>query len=332
MKNDQPFRESVTRQEAKHQIYKEALGCPFSNFRGVRTGFKSCPTATFVLKKAFNIDDLASFQDFSFQRKYKKADGTEVIDILRGKLRGVRTVYGGEASASFSDEWTRIVKIEGCDYRVSGEMILEWLGMYGEVLSELVEDVFEDDEDSEGDNTTGIYSVKMGLNCNIPQLLPMDGRRIKIYYRNIIKLCTSCFGQHGRRDCKEKKAKWIEYVADFIKSNPQIDPALYGRWMMILEREKRQKQIDDQHYRSKQPSKKAAPEGINDGVGLSQTEEAPKGIEASTLPREEQQTETSLVKPKPEDFNLPANAEDWNLLVAKLVELGLSNKKSKHEP
>jgi hypothetical protein len=70
---------------------------------------------------------------------------------------------------------TRIVKIEGCDYRVSDEMILEWLGMYGEVFSELVEDVFEGDEDSEGDHTTGIYSVKMRLNCNIPQLLPKSG-------------------------------------------------------------------------------------------------------------------------------------------------------------
>jgi hypothetical protein len=95
---------------------------------------------------------------------------------------------------------------------------------------------------------------------------------------------------------------------------------------MILEREKKQKQFDDQHFRSKQPSKQTTPEGIDGEVGLSQTEEAPKGIEASTLPREEQQTETSLVRPKPEDFNLPANAEDWNLLVAKLVELGLSSK------
>jgi hypothetical protein len=220
------------------------------------------------------------------------------------------------------------VKIEGCDYRGSCEMILEWLGMYGEVLSELVEDVFEDDKDSEGDNTTGIYSVKMRLNCNIPQLLPMDSRRIKIYYRNIIKLCTSCLGQHSCRDCKKKKAKWIDYVADFIKSNQQIDPALYGRWTMILEREKKQKQIDDQHFRSKQPSKQTTPEGIDGEVGLSQTEEAPKEPEVSSLPREEQQTETSLVKPKPEDFNLRANAEDWNLLVAKLVELGLSSKEA----
>ncbi len=105
---------------------------------------------------------------------------------------------GGNKSTSFSDEWTRVVKVQGCDYRVSCEMILEWLGLYGEILSDLVEDVFEGSEDSEGDNTTGTYSIKMKLHCNIPQQFPIDGRRIKIYYHNINKLCTLCFGQHTR--------------------------------------------------------------------------------------------------------------------------------------
>jgi hypothetical protein len=40
-----------------------------------------------------------------------------------------------------------VVKIKGCDYRVSGEVIQEWLSHYGEVVSDLVEDVFEDSED-----------------------------------------------------------------------------------------------------------------------------------------------------------------------------------------
>jgi hypothetical protein len=75
-----------------------------------------------------------------------------------------------------------VVKIEGCDYRVPMETIIKWLNLYGEVKSELVEDVFEDGEDSEGENATGIYSVKVKLNRNIPQLIPMDGRRVKIYY------------------------------------------------------------------------------------------------------------------------------------------------------
>jgi hypothetical protein len=327
--NDQPFRGSITRQEAKHRIYKEALGCPFSNFRGARTGYKKCPTVTFMLKKAINIDDLAPFQDFSFERKYKKADGTDVVDVLKGKLKGVRTVYGGDATPSFSDEWTRIVKVEGCDYRVSGDVILEWLGLYGDVLTDLVEDVFEDSEDSEGENTTGIYSVKMRLNQNIPQLLPVDGRRIKIYYRNIIKLCTSCFGQHSRRDCKEKRVKWIDYVADFINSNPQIDPALYGRWTTILERENKQRLIDDHHFISKQPRDPIPAEDNTVAVGASKPDKTPDKPVASSAERGEvNQNISSRAKPRPEDFNLPANIEDWNQLVAKLVGLGLTSKEA----
>ncbi len=71
--NDKLFRGFITRQRAKHQIYKEALGCPFSNIRGARTLFKGCPTATFMLKNAINIDDLSSFQNFSFERRYTRA-------------------------------------------------------------------------------------------------------------------------------------------------------------------------------------------------------------------------------------------------------------------
>ena len=246
--NGEPFRGSITHLEAKRKIYKEVLGCPYSNFRGIRTGFKNCPTATFMLKKAVNIDDMASFQNFFFERRYMKADGSEGVDRLDCKLRGVRTVEGGEASASYSDEWTRVVKVEGCDYRVSKDMILEWLEMYGEVLTDLVEDVFEDDEDSEGDNSTGIYSVKMKLKRNIPQFLPIDGRRIKIYYQNINKLCTSCFGEHHRRNCKSEKVKWINYVEEFINSNPQINKEMYGKWITIVDREKKQKEINIAHF------------------------------------------------------------------------------------
>ena len=272
-----------------------------------------------------------------------------MVDVIKGKLRGVRTVSGDEASASYSDEWTRVVKIEGCDYRVSGEMLLEWLGLYGEVLSELVEDVFEDSEDSEGENTTGIYSVKMRLNCNIPQLLPIGGRRIKIYYRNINKLCTSCFWHHSRRDCKEEKVKWIDYVSNFVNSNPHIDPALYGKWLMILERERKQKLINEAHFNSKQPEEKSAQRGErvahyndgrhvnqNDPVKESQDDQVNKQMEENTNQSEESQGTVPKVtpitsrpeKPKPEDFNLPANPEDWRDLVDKLVALGLTSKEA----
>jgi hypothetical protein len=38
---------------------------------------------------------------------------------------------------------------------------LKWLREYGEVKSELLDEVLEDGENSEGENATGIYAVKV---------------------------------------------------------------------------------------------------------------------------------------------------------------------------
>ena len=238
------------------------------------------------------------------------------------------------------------MKIEGCDYRVSKEMILEWLGQYGELLTDLVEDVFEDSEDSEGTNTTGIYSVKMKLNYNIPQLLPVDGRRIKIYYRNIIKLCTSCFGKHARRNCKEPKVKWIDYVRNFILENPMMNPNLFGKWITILEREKGQHNFVGPSSLAEESGRRV--ECLENEMAPKQTEGLHPDESANQLQPDEpanQQTveseeteaahptqgdvpkeEESKREPKPEDFNLPQKKEEWDDLVEKMVALGMSHK------
>jgi hypothetical protein len=54
----------------------------------------------------------------------------------------------------------RVVKIEGTDYQVSTDQMLAWLGLYGDILSPIIEDCFEDPEDEgedgeDGVNTTG---------------------------------------------------------------------------------------------------------------------------------------------------------------------------------
>ena len=82
------------------------------------------------------------------------------------------------------------------------------LSLSGYVVSDIVEDLFLDDPKNEtspkintdgestGTNHTGNYSVLMKLDTNIPQLLPMAGRRVKIYYRGVKRLCTRCFEKH----------------------------------------------------------------------------------------------------------------------------------------
>ena len=340
--NGNPFRGSLTRHEAKHLIYKGVLGCPFSNFRGCKLGFKTCPTATFMLKEQINIDDLESVKDFSFKRCYMK-QGQRVEDVLEGRVRGVRTVTGSEATASYSEEWTRVVKVEGCDYRVEAEMILKWLGKYGEVKSELVEDVFEDGEDSEGENATGIYSVKVKLNQSIPQLLPMDGRRVKIYYRGIQKLCTKCFGGHMSRNCSVEKIPWLSYVRNFVESNSDFDDGMFGNWVQILERDQRQKKIFEDHFDEKNQPPKEARNELPQQDGKVKDTQTQASESYATLAQQETETrgdnveidqekegeipqKTNTKTPKPIDYNLPDNEEAVQDLIGRMVALGMTLK------
>ena len=344
--NDQAFRGTITTHEAKHSIYREALGGLFSNFRGVRFGYKGVPIVTIMLKNPINIDDFASFQFFSFTRSYLKG-GKQIKDVLACKIRGVRTVTGGEATASYSEDWTRVVKIEGCDYRVSKEMILSWLSFYGEVLSDLVEDVFEDSEDSEGTNATGIYSVKMKLTDSIPQLLPMDGRRIKVYYRGISKLCTSCFGKHVRRDCKNEKVQWIDYVYNFVNNNMEISKDHYGKWIAILEKVSRQKTTNDEHQEKgkDQPSEQEPTTDLSEEVnGITPpktneeinthfvqdtiTLEASVNIQSTLAIGQDDLLlpQVTMSQPTMKEFNIPESEEEMAKLITTMLGCGMTSK------
>ena len=65
---------------------------------------------------------------------------------------------------------------------------------------------------TESDRTCN-YCVKMKLDRDIPQLLPMWGRRVKIFYGGVQKLCTNFFGKHNKDVCKSRKAYWSDYVS-----------------------------------------------------------------------------------------------------------------------
>jgi hypothetical protein len=106
------------------------------------------------------------------------------------------------------------------------------------VKSDISEDTHEESDDSSDDLPpvgNGIYSVRMKLERNMPQLIPMHGKRIRLYYRGIIKRCTNCFGSHQRKNCKEEKVPWIKYVEQFITNYPEIPRESYGRWMNMID-------------------------------------------------------------------------------------------------
>ena len=82
-----------------------------------------------MLKEPVNIDDLESIQEFDFKRKYtikdkRTGEENQMEDTIDCKIRGVRTVTGSEASILYSEDWRRVIKIEGCDYRVEESTII----------------------------------------------------------------------------------------------------------------------------------------------------------------------------------------------------------------
>jgi hypothetical protein len=79
--------------------------------------------------------------------------------------------------------------------------------------------------------------MKMKLKEFPPQHVPMCGRRVRLYYKEIAKKCGKCLGDNRPADCKNDQIPWINYVRDFQLDHPEVKPELYGRWARILEEE-----------------------------------------------------------------------------------------------
>ena len=242
--NGSQFRGSITPQEAKHIVFKHCLKFKdYSNFDGVRCGYKGAPVSIFRLKRAINVDELMPLQHFDFRRKITR-QGTHHVDIISCKIRGIRhpdhqgqgqrTEPKHNHQENLQDDGTRRIKIEGCEYRIPKETLTEFLGQYGEILTPFSEELFKDgvngDGPNDGTNRTGNYLVTIRLKKQITQFLPILGRRIKIIYPGIQRQCTNCFGNHSKQNCQSQKMTWPIYVRKFIEFNQEIPKHLFGKW------------------------------------------------------------------------------------------------------
>ena len=115
-------------------------------------------------------------------------------DVIRFKIKGLRspnqdryqTRQHKAPHPSRQDDGTREVKIFGCEYRVQKQALVDFQGHYGDLVSNIVEELFDDGSDgdpvTEGTNHTGTYVFKVKLNRDIPELVPISGKRIWISY------------------------------------------------------------------------------------------------------------------------------------------------------
>ena len=162
--------------------------------------------------------------------------------------------------------------------------------------------------------------------------MPIGGKRLKIYYRNIQKLCTKCFGEHFTRNCTNTKVPWVAYVENFISKNKDFDKELFGNWNQVVERARTQEQDEG---RNQKTSNENVDTVKNTGPGDS-TEAQAEGEQSHVeqQPEEEStgsQTQGSEIRsdaieplPQPADFALPDTEEGTDDLIEKLTQLGMT--------
>ena len=176
---------TITPTEARRKIYEEVLGLAQEDLAGVTIGFNRGRIVTYKLKQQRDIDQLYKCEYFEFERSKEQE-----VSIISCKIRGVRdpTKRTEEASRParnpqepYIDDGTRIVRIIGCEYRLLESEILDWLSLYGEVISEITEEPFEDDVEQGSEDKlpaigNGTYLVRMRLKRDMPNWVPMYGR------------------------------------------------------------------------------------------------------------------------------------------------------------
>jgi hypothetical protein len=215
----QKFMGSLTCREMSSSIYTKALGLRPENLHGFVPGYRGHPTIMYRLKEKINIDlDLQGKLVFTFERAVKAGSET-LIQTLKCEISGIRDlakVYEGNRETRKSRyTW---IKVEGAEYELPKEEIVAWLEKFGNPVSELNKDKERDTSNSDDNKYfNGIYSIKMDLHTKPPQLLPISGKKIKIYYKGIEKRCVKCLETgHFKKNCTSARKDWMEYVSDLM--------------------------------------------------------------------------------------------------------------------
>jgi len=84
-------------------------------------------------------------------------------------------------------------------------------------------------KNSSGKDTDGI-TFQLELLEHIPEWLPIQGQKIRIFYYGMKRQCNACWEiGHPKWQCKGKKTNWRGYVDQMIASG-WFAPSMYGKW------------------------------------------------------------------------------------------------------
>ena len=321
--NDRPFYGTVTNTEARSVIFEKSLGFEPDALASITIGFNRGRIITYKLKQQINIDLLHGHEFFNFMRKSTNRSGEPIEAKIGCKIRGTRKPNARPRSverrpssaAQYVDDGTRKVYIEGCEYRLTETEVLNWCNLFGTVTSEIREEAFEEDEESDRPPIgNGTYSVLIKLQTDLPQLVPMYGKRVRLYHRGITKLCSNCFGPHARRVCKNEKVNWLSYVKQFMNNFPETPTDYYGKWAELAKNWN--EPLEHGKQQNNEPNKTARPPLATSST--TPREPTPANI-AENQPQIELQGVGLPIKKSNEEMS-----EDWNEVINRLVSQGFT--------
>jgi len=237
--DDQPFTTNMNEVEAIRKIYIGALGLDKEELIGVQSTWKGVSLVSFRVSNPIDIDSLLS--TFCIERKIELDTGEEINQSIRCNVRGVNAHLRNKQNDPKPrqvDDNVRMVYFDKVGWKLDHEKIKKWMLHFGDIIGEVTEQPMdglpEDCKPKDKKVGSGNFRVLIKLKRPIPQFLPMYGYKIKVYYRDIEKVCTKCFRPgHLQNDCQNQQKEWLHEVVDFIQNNEQIDDELFGRWLSL---------------------------------------------------------------------------------------------------
>jgi len=102
------------------------------------------------------------------------------------------------------------------------------LRQFGSFKSELRATLDEDEIETED------LEIDIKLTDHIPELLPIYGKRVNVWYPGIPKQCNKCFDfNHVYKECTKEKVPWLDYVAKVLRTGV-FKEKLFGTWIETL--------------------------------------------------------------------------------------------------
>jgi hypothetical protein len=100
------------------------------------------------------------------------------------------------------------VMVDGCQDQLSETQIRLWLGKYGVIQGDVIEEAVTDVVDNSIIGT-GFYLVAVKLSRRLPNWIPMFGMKVKLSYKGGRMFCKSCFCHH-KTEVGCIKRKWSD--------------------------------------------------------------------------------------------------------------------------